>query len=87
MLSIVIPVYNEEESLEALHRELHEVADAEGYQLDIVFVDDGSRDGSWQIIQKLAAEDPCVRGCPVSPQFRQGGGSRRRFCPCAGANW
>ncbi len=69
MLSIVIPVYNEEESLEALHRELHEVADAEGYQLDIVFVDDGSRDGSWQIIQKLAAEDPCVRGVRFRRNF------------------
>ena len=60
MLSIVIPVFNEAESLEALHRELGEVAAAEGYDLDVVFVDDGSRDGSWDVIRRLAAAD---RGC------------------------
>jgi len=62
MLSIVIPVFNEEESLEALHRELDEVAAAEGYQLDVVFVDDGSTDGSWQVIRRLAESDGRVRG-------------------------
>jgi glycosyltransferase involved in cell wall biosynthesis len=60
MLSIVIPVYNEAESLDALHRELSEVAAAEGYDLDVVFVDDGSTDGSWETIRRLAAADPRV---------------------------
>jgi glycosyltransferase involved in cell wall biosynthesis len=62
MLSIVIPVFNEEESLEKLHEELSEVADAQGYQLDVVFVDDGSTDGSWGVIERLAASDARVRG-------------------------
>ncbi len=62
MLSTVVPVYNEAESLEALYRELDEVARAEGYQLDLIFVDDGSRDGSWNIIARLAETDPRVRG-------------------------
>ena len=60
MLSIVIPVYNEAESLEALHREIREVAAANGYELDVIFVDDGSRDNSWEIIRRLAAADPQV---------------------------
>ena len=50
MLSVVIPVYNEAESLEALHGELADVAKAEGYDLDVVFVDDGSTDGSWDVL-------------------------------------
>ena len=62
MLSIVIPLLNEAESLETLHHELHEVAQSHGYELDIIFVDDGSSDGSWPEIMRLAAEDPQVRG-------------------------
>ena len=69
MLSIVIPVYNEEESLQALHREIDEVAAAEGYDLDVIFVDDGSTDESWQRIQDLAAADSRVRGIRFRRNF------------------
>ncbi|HVW36202.1 MAG TPA: glycosyltransferase family 2 protein, partial [Pirellulales bacterium] len=62
MLSTVIPVYNEAESLESLYRELDEVAAAAGYELDLIFVDDGSTDGSWDVISRLAAADRRVRG-------------------------
>lgn len=62
MLSTVIPVYNEAESLECLYRELDDVAAANGYELDLIFVDDGSTDGSWEAIARLAAADPRVRG-------------------------
>ena len=43
MLSIVIPVFNEVDSLRALYGELSEVAAEHGYELDVVFVDDGSK--------------------------------------------
>jgi glycosyltransferase involved in cell wall biosynthesis len=69
MLSIVIPVYNECESLPALHRELCEVAAAEGYDLDVVFVDDGSTDGSWAAIRQLAEADPRVTGLRFRRNF------------------
>jgi dolichol-phosphate mannosyltransferase len=69
MLSIVIPVKDEHESLADLHRELGEVARASAYDLDIVFVDDGSTDGSWKVIQALAAEDPRVRGIRFRRNF------------------
>ncbi|HUY35522.1 MAG TPA: glycosyltransferase family 2 protein [Pirellulales bacterium] len=69
MLSIVIPVYNEAESLETLCRELDEVARAEGYELQVIFVDDGSTDGSWQAIRRLAAADPRVRGIRFRRNF------------------
>jgi dolichol-phosphate mannosyltransferase len=69
MLSTVIPVFNEAESLVALHAELDEVARANGYTLDIVFVDDGSSDGSWRVIEQLAARDPRVRGLRFRRNF------------------
>ena len=69
MLSIVVPVYNEHETLDALHEQLSEVAAAEGYELDVIFVDDGSTDGSWEVIQRLADADPQVRGVRFRRNF------------------
>src|SRR5688572_14698729 len=69
MLSTVIPVYNEADSLATLHRELSEVAMAQRYDLDILFVDDGSTDGSWTEIRRLAAADVRVRGIRFRRNF------------------
>ncbi|HBO42556.1 MAG TPA: glycosyltransferase [Planctomycetaceae bacterium] len=69
MLSIVIPVYNEVESLAKLHAELTDVARAEGYELDVVFVDDGSTDGSWNELARLAEADPHVRAIRFRRNF------------------
>jgi glycosyltransferase involved in cell wall biosynthesis len=69
MLSIVIPVYNEAESLPTLHKELSEVAAAQGYNLDVVLVDDGSTDGSWKIIRQLADADSRVCGLRFRRNF------------------
>jgi dolichol-phosphate mannosyltransferase len=69
MISVVIPVYNEVGSLDQLHRELAELAAARRYDLEIVMVDDGSDDGSWQEIERLAAEDPRVTGIRFRRNF------------------
>lgn len=69
MLTTVIPVFNEVESLESLYRELDAVARQQGYDLDIVFVDDGSSDGSWRVIERLAEADPRVRGIRFRRNF------------------
>ena len=55
MLTTVIPVYNEEESMQPLFDEINEVAEANGYELQIIYIDDGSTDGSWDWIEKNAA--------------------------------
>jgi glycosyltransferase involved in cell wall biosynthesis len=61
MLSIVVPCFNEEACLGALHERLGASArTAVGEDYEIVLVNDGSRDSSWPIMQKLAAEDPHV---------------------------
>ena len=69
MLSIVIPVFNEAESLRELHFQLSEVAQREDYDLQIVLVDDGSTDGSWDAIQSLAASDARVHGIRLRRNF------------------
>jgi dolichol-phosphate mannosyltransferase len=69
MLSVVVPVFNEVKSLETLHQELDEVAKTHGYDLDLIFVDDGSNDGSWEIIRRIAAGDPRVTGLRFRRNF------------------
>lgn len=61
-LSVVISLYNEEESLKELVDWIVRVASREQYSYEIIMVDDGSTDGSWKVIQGLAEEYPAVRG-------------------------
>ncbi len=60
-ISIVIPLFNEEESLPELHDWIKRVMDENGYSYEIVFVDDGSKDKSWQVIELLSAKNPHVK--------------------------
>ena len=61
-LSVVIPLYNEAESRPELHAWIKRVADAEGYSYEIIFVNDGSTDDSWQVIRQLSEANPEVKG-------------------------
>lgn len=61
-ISIVISLYNEAESLPELLRWIRQVMEKEGYQYEIIMVDDGSRDGSWEIIKEAASSDSHIRG-------------------------
>ncbi|MFV1963841.1 MAG: glycosyltransferase family 2 protein [Pirellulaceae bacterium] len=69
MLSIVIPVYDERETLALLHNELCNVASESDLELEILFVDDGSSDGSWGAIEQIAARDARVRGIRFRRNF------------------
>ena len=69
MLSLVIPVYNEEESLVALHEEICQVVAEHRYDVEILFIDDGSRDASWKIVEHLSAKDARVRGLKFRRNF------------------
>ncbi len=84
MLSIVIPVYNESDSLRQLHEELSEVAAAEGYRLDVIFVDDGSTDGSWEEIRAIAAADARVQGLRFRRNFGKAAALSAGFAQAAG---
>src|SRR5262245_37091777 len=69
MISLVIPVYNEEESLAPLHEEIAAMATKEVLQVEVIFIDDGSRDGSWRLIQDLARQYANVRGIRFRRNF------------------
>jgi len=60
-VSVMIPVYNEEESLATLHRELDAALASIAGGAEIVFVDDGSKDRSLAVLREIAAKDPRVR--------------------------
>jgi len=68
-ISVVIPVLDESPCLAPLHEQLSAVAAAEGYELQIIFVDDGSTDDSWKVIEDLAANDSRVLGIRFRRNF------------------
>ena len=61
-LSIVISLFNEEESLPELISWIEKVMTTNGYKYEIIMIDDGSRDRSWSIIKELSDKNPCIRG-------------------------
>ena len=61
-LSIVISLFNEEESLPELISWIEKVMAAEGYSYDVIMVDDGSRDGSWSLVKEFSQKNPSIRG-------------------------
>tara|TARA_B100000768_G_C11220437_1_gene350258 strand:- start:30 stop:986 length:957 start_codon:yes stop_codon:yes gene_type:complete len=61
-ISIVIPLLNEEESLQELYDWIATVMHSNGYIYEIIFIDDGSLDNSWGIINKLSNENTAIRG-------------------------
>ena len=68
-LSIVIPVFDEAESLPELHRELAAALEAMGISWEALYLDDGSRDGTDRVIAQLAGIDPRVRGVSFRRNF------------------
>ncbi len=61
-LSVVVPLFNEAESLPELIAWINRVVVSEGYQHEIILVDDGSNDGSWNVVEQLANSHPQVKG-------------------------
>lgn len=69
MITVVVPLLNERDSLAELHGELAEMARAHSLDMEILFVDDGSTDGSWSEIQRLKKADHRVRGLRLRRHF------------------
>ena len=61
-ISIVISLFNEEESLPELISWIEDVMTRENFNHEIIMVDDGSRDGSWEVIKRLSTDNPSIRG-------------------------
>ncbi|MFP5222616.1 MAG: glycosyltransferase family 2 protein [Acidobacteriota bacterium] len=68
-LAVVVPVFNEAQGLDALHARLRDVLESLPYDWQIIMVDDGSPDNSWEKIQEIAARDERVKGLMLSRNF------------------
>ena len=68
-LSIIIPLLNEEESLQELHKWIVSVMNSNTYTYEIIFIDDGSSDQSWTIIEQLSAENSNTKGIRFLKNF------------------
>lgn len=76
-ISVVVPLYNEEQSLPELTAWIDRVARDHGLSYEIIFVDDGSSDGSWDVIEQLRQQFPAVRAIGFARNY---GKSAALFC-------
>ena len=63
-ISVVIPLLNEEQSLVELYNWIAKVLRSNSFSYEIIFIDDGSTDGSWKTIESLSEADDRVKACP-----------------------
>lgn len=68
-ISVVIPLFNEEESLPELESWIRRVMEENGFSYEIIFVDDGSTDGSFHVIRKLSKENEAIRAVRFSRNY------------------
>ena len=68
-ISVVIPLYNEAESLPELTQWIERVMRAGGYTYEIIFVNDGSTDSSWDVIRSLQQSNPCIHGISFARNY------------------
>ena len=68
-VSIVIPLYNESESLIELNEWINKSLISSGFSYEIIYIDDGSDDQSWNIIEDIAKENNNVKGISFSRNF------------------
>ncbi len=69
LVSIVLPAYNEEENIDRAIQKLSETLASEGVDWELVFVNDGSKDGTWQRISAAASQNPHITGVSFSRNF------------------
>lgn len=68
-ISVIIPLLNEEESLPELHAWISQVMEANNFTYEIIMINDGSTDRSWEVIKELSHKDPNVRGICFSRNY------------------
>ena len=83
-VSIVIPLFNEEESLPELAAWIDRVMLANHYSYEIIFVDDGSKDQSWQVIQNIMGANPSVKGIKFRRNYGKAAALNVGFIAAAG---
>ncbi len=83
-LSIVIPLFNEEESLPELAAWIKRVVDAHGYSYEMIMVDDGSTDRSWEVIEQLRSSNPHIKGIKFQRNYGKSAALNEGFKAASG---
>ncbi|MEJ8757492.1 glycosyltransferase family 2 protein [Pontibacter sp. H259] len=83
-ISVVVPLYNEEESLPELVRWIKRVMHAHEFSYEVILVDDGSTDRSWDVIHELSAADNTVKGISFNRNYGKSAALHMGFERCAG---
>ncbi|TXK48650.1 glycosyltransferase family 2 protein [Pontibacter qinzhouensis] len=83
-ISVVVPLFNEEESLPELVRWIKRVMHAHGYSYEVILVDDGSTDRSWDVVNELSAEDNTVKGLSFNRNYGKSAALNEGFKRCSG---
>ena len=83
-LSIVIPLLNEEESLQELYDWIVRVMQANAYSYEVILIDDGSTDNSWNIIDRLTASNPNIKGIRFQKNFGKSQALHAGFAKASG---
>lgn len=83
-ISVVIPLYNEAESLPELESWIRRVMETNGYSYEIIFVDDGSTDESWSIIEQLQTQNPAVHAIKFRRNYGKSPGLQCGFSKAQG---
>jgi glycosyltransferase involved in cell wall biosynthesis len=78
-ISVVIPLYNEVESLPELHDWIHKVMTENSYAYEIIFIDDGSKDGSWDLIEEINNKNKAVRGIKFQRNYGKSAALQKGF--------
>lgn len=84
MITIAIPLYNEAESLPELMDWIHRVSQDSGLDLEVVMVDDGSTDGSWEVILGLREKYPYLKAVRFSRNYGKAAGLQSAFAAASG---
>ena len=78
-ISVVIPLFNEEESLIELHKWIQSVMSENNFSYEVIFIDDGSKDGSWNVIKQLSSENRCVKGIKFQRNYGKSAALQKGF--------
>lgn len=78
-ISIVVPLYNEEESLPELHAWIVRVMQAKNFSYEVIFVDDGSKDRSWKVVEELKTKDDNVKGIKFQRNYGKSAALQKGF--------
>ena len=78
-ITVVVPLFNEDESLPELSSWIAKVMDENNFTYEVLFVDDGSKDNSWNVIEKLSAENSSLKGIKFQRNYGKSAALQKGF--------